>query len=93
MMLPKQLQGRAMSHEDEIWNDPDQPKQQYMATLVDIADGSNLGEEIFDSATPLDGIGQAYQWAKGICQKVGKAGRLSVTGGDIYGSHSEVIEP
>jgi hypothetical protein len=64
-----------------------------MAVLVDIADGSNLGEEMFEAATPLDGITQAYQRAKGVCQKVGKKGRLSVTGGDIYGSHSEVIEP
>jgi hypothetical protein len=60
-----------MSHEDEIWNDPEQPQQQYVAALVDIADGSDLGEEMFEAATPLDGITQAYQWANGVCQRVG----------------------
>ena len=31
---------------EEIWNDPGQSKQQYLASLVDVNNGSNLGDSI-----------------------------------------------
>ena len=82
--------------DDEIWADEDEPtgpNKQYDAVLEDIKDRSNLGLEIIEATTDAEAIGEARQWAKAECQKIGEKALLIVIGGSISGSHSEVIEP
>jgi len=86
-----------MNDDDEIWADEDDEpagsNEQYDAVLEDIEDRSNLGLEIIEAATDAEAIGEARQWAKAECQKIGKKALLIVIGGSISGCHSEVIEP
>jgi hypothetical protein len=49
---------------EEIWNDPDYPRQKYLATLADVNNGFNLGDPFdFEAATEREAWGLAYQWA------------------------------
>lgn len=86
-----------MNDEDEIWADEDEPagpNEQYDAMLVDIIDqASSYGRETIDAASDNEAISKAREWARAECEKIGKTALLIVTGGDIHGSHSEVIEP
>jgi hypothetical protein len=97
MMPAKQLWGRAMNDDDEIWDDEKEPagsNEQYDAMLVDVQNHScSYGCETFQAMNDGEGIVLALQWAMAECQKIGKKALLIVTGGSIHGSHSEVIEP
>lgn len=79
---------------DEIWNDPNRPKQQYLATLTHVDNGSNLGSPFdCEAATDDEAWGFAYQWAEDWCRKAHMKARLTLTGGNINGTRSKVVDP
>jgi hypothetical protein len=86
-----------MSSDDEIWDDENKPagsNEQYDAMLVDVQDPSvSYGALGIDAPNVAEAIGDAREWARTACQKIGKKARLIVTGGGIHGSYSEVIDP
>jgi hypothetical protein len=90
MMLRKQLRGRAMNDDDEIWADEDEPSgsdEPYDAMLVDIKDQtSSYGRETIEATTDDEAIGKAREWARAECTKRDIEARLIVTGGTILGS-------
>ena len=85
--------------DDEMWDDEDEPagsNEQYDAVLQDIKDPSiyiGEGQRTIDASTDDEAKAKAREWARAECQKIGKKARLVVTGGTIYGSHSEEIDP
>jgi hypothetical protein len=81
-----------MSSED-IWNDPDNPLKDYVASLVDWDDGNNLGSSNISNASDDAAWAAAYEWAMAECRKAHKKGRLNLTGGSIYGARSAEIDP
>jgi hypothetical protein len=86
------IAGMPMSDEDN-WNDPDAPKQQYTATLVDVEDGFKLGDTLpFEAATDIEATGMAYQWGLAECRRMGRLARLIVVS-EGRGVHSEVLDP
>jgi hypothetical protein len=66
---------------------------EYDAELRDVDQRSTYDRKTVRAANKEEAIGEARQWAVARCDEIGKKLRLIVTGGSIYGSHSEVIEP
>jgi hypothetical protein len=87
-----------MTFNGQAWHKISRPfgsKGQYVAELLDAEekDNPNGGINSFEAATDREGINAAVDWARPICQKLGKPLQLIVKGGTINGSYTQTIFP
>jgi hypothetical protein len=81
----------------EIVIDLDQlaePVRQYVAQVVEIEEPRHYhSPEPIEAVSDDEAITKARQWARGECNRIVKKALLILTGGGIYGSYSEPINP
>jgi hypothetical protein len=98
MMMRRTIEVQAMSDEDEIWDDKNEPAKSdesyYDAMLVDVEDHSNsYSADVIFASTDADAKAKARQWATEECEMVSvDRALLILTGGSIKGSYSVMIE-